>query len=63
MYKNGVKLPSTEISRRVAGSADIGAAAISGSVVLSTNDYIELWVENISTAADVTIESMNINID
>ena len=63
VYKNGIKLPSSEISRRVAGNADIGAAALSGSVVLSTNDYIELWVENISTAADITIESMNINID
>ena len=60
--KNGTILPESEQSRKIANGADRGSISISGVVQLAPNDYVEVWVENINDATDITIESMNLLI-
>ena len=62
IYKNGVAVPSIYVVNRLERLSDIGAASIMGTVQLSTNDYVELWLENLSANEDVTIEAMNLII-
>ena len=59
IYKNGVAVPSIFVLNRIESANDIGAATIMGTVQMSTNDYVELWLENKSANEDVTIEAMN----
>lgn len=59
IYKNGVAVPSIFVLNRIESMNDIGAATIMGTVELATNDYVELWLANLSANADVTIEAMN----
>jgi hypothetical protein len=35
---------------------------LSGVTQLQTNDFIEVWVENINDGTDITMESMNLLI-
>ncbi|MDV7186154.1 hypothetical protein R3X25_02580 [Lutibacter sp. TH_r2] len=62
IYKNGVKEPSIYVENKIANSGDVGAATIMGTVLLAPNDYVELWVENKSAAADCTLNAMNLII-
>lgn len=61
--KNGVILPSTRIRRKIGNGADIGAIGITGTVQLTANDYIELWVANDLSGRDATIENLNLRVD
>ncbi len=58
--KNGTIDVSTIVKRKVGANTDIGAAGISGSIILAPNDYIELWVANDSGTASITILTMNL---
>ena len=60
--KNGAVIAASEIQRKAAKGADVGAATVMVEIDLSTNDYIELWVENKSSDANLTIEFMNLEI-
>ena len=60
--KNGSIVPGTAQSRKIASGSDVGALSISGVVELSTGDYVEVWVENISDGSNITIESMNLTV-
>lgn len=62
LAKNGSILPESEQSRKIANGADRGSISLSGVVELSTNDYVEVWVENINDATNITAESMNLLI-
>ena len=62
IYKNGVKEPSIYIENKIQNSGDIGAATVMGTVMLAPNDYVELWVENKSAAANCTLNAMNLII-
>ena len=59
IYKNGVRVPSIYVENKIASNGDIGAATIMGTVELALNDYVELWVENLSASANCTINAMN----
>ena len=59
IYKNGVRVPSIYVENKIASNGDIGAATIMGTVELAPNDYVELWVENLSASANCTINAMN----
>ena len=61
--KNGVILPESEQSRKIANGADRGSISLSGVVELAPNDYIEVWVENINDATNIKAESMNLLIN
>ena len=60
--KNGTVIGSTEIKRKIANGSDIGAATVSGTVELATNDYVELWLANDSSNKDATVERLNFQI-
>lgn len=60
--KNGSVVVASEIHRKAAIGADIGAASVMVEVPLSKNDYVELWVENKSGTTNLTIEFMNFEI-
>jgi len=62
LAKNGVILPESMQRRKIATGADIGSISLSGVVEMATNDYIEIWVENINDATDITAESLNLII-
>lgn len=60
--KNGTVLDDTIVRRKVGTGSDLGAAGVQGDVQLSTNDFIELWITNESSASTVTIETLNLFI-
>jgi hypothetical protein len=60
--KNGVILPESKQLRRFVNSSDQESATISCTVVLSPDDYIEVWVENNSNATPLIVETLNLAI-
>jgi hypothetical protein len=62
LYKNGVLLPTSVNENRL----QVADEAITGCLValttISTNDYFELYMRNISSDSDGTIEYMNYTI-
>lgn len=60
--KNGVILPSSKASTKIATGTDIQAIAVSCTVSLAPNDYIEVWVENNSGTTSMTLENLNLSI-
>lgn len=56
--KNGTVIDSSITRRYVTTGADIGSTALHGDIVLSTNDYLELWVTNESDTDSVTIQEL-----
>lgn len=59
LAKNGTTIAASEIQRFVGTGSDVGAAAVQASVELSTNDYVELFVENQTSSANPTIEVLH----
>jgi len=62
LAKNGAILPESKQITKIASGADVRGVSLSGIVYLSTNDYIEVWIENTSDDTDVTIEALNLSI-
>lgn len=60
-YKNGVKEQGLSANRKVGTGSDVGALGVTGEVALSTNDYIELYVET-DGATTMTFIETSINI-
>ena len=58
IYKNGVRVPSIYVQNKIS-NADVGAASLVGTVELSTNDYIELWTEDLNDYGNCEINAMN----
>ncbi len=56
LARNGAVITHTEMTRFVSTGSDQGSTASHGDVVLSTNDYIELFVTNEDAAVDVTVQ-------
>jgi hypothetical protein len=55
---NGTTLPESMIERRVGTGSDIGAVAIHADALLNENDYIELYVANETSTANVTVNDL-----
>ncbi len=55
---NGVPLVRTKQTRKMTTSSDIGSLTLLVALDLSTDDYLEVWVENITDDTNITIESM-----
>lgn len=53
---NGTTDPSTQLRRRIGTGTDIGSTALHGDEVLTTNDYVELYVANLTSTANITIQ-------
>jgi len=60
--KNGVVLPESKASTRISSTSDRQAIAISCTVSLAPNDYIEIWVANDTDNKDMTAQTMNLAI-
>lgn len=58
--KNGTPV-APAISRKIGSGSDEGAVAVSTSVTLSTNDYVQLQISNDTGANDVTATDASIN--
>jgi hypothetical protein len=60
--KNGVVLPESAQTLRLSASTDKGSLTVSCNVLMSTNDYVELYVKNESDQTGITIMNMNMSI-
>ncbi len=60
--KNGVILPESKQSRKLATGTDQGAMALSCVAELTTNDYLEVWVENNTDNTSMTVLTLNMSI-
>jgi hypothetical protein len=56
LAKNDLVLDSSVNTRRINTNTDIGATAIHGDVILDTDEYIELWLTNETSATAINIE-------
>lgn len=59
---NGTPVASTEVQRKVGTSSDVGHVGDFGFFTLTTNDYLEVWVENTTSDADITAEFLNFGV-
>ncbi len=62
IVKNGVVLNESRQLMKCSSSVDRGSITLSCTVLLSPNDYIEVWGENNSDATSLTVESLNLAI-
>lgn len=62
LAKNGTPI-NTGCSRQIGTGADVGAAATVAYTSLATNDYVELYVVNKTSTANVTITDAAINAE
>jgi len=60
--KNGVVLPQSAQTQKVANGGDQGSMSITCTVSLAPNDYIELWISNNTTTSSATVQTSNIAI-
>jgi hypothetical protein len=56
--KNGTVIDSTVARRRVGSGTDIGSTALHADVILSTNDYLELFVANETNTSNITVDEL-----
>lgn len=50
---------NTKVYREIGSNFDVGAVSITGSIELSTGDYIEVWAERLLGSGDLLVASMN----
>ena len=60
--KNGTVIPESETYMTTNGSGRAEAAAIQAIVTLTTNDYIEIFVENATATNNITVTDLNVLI-
>lgn len=60
--KNGTIIPESETYMTTNGSGRAEAAAVQAIVTLTTNDYIEIFVENATAVQDITVTDLNVLI-
>jgi hypothetical protein len=60
--KNGVVLPESKQYMKCSSQVDRGSITLSCTALLTTNDYIEVWVENNTDTTSISIESLNLAI-
>jgi hypothetical protein len=58
--KNGVLLPESEIYITTNGAGRAEAAVVQSLVQLTANDYIEIFVENDTSATNITVTDLNV---
>lgn len=60
--KNGVIIPESEIYQQTDANGSFQSNSIQALVELNTNDYIEIFVENSSSATNITVTDLNVII-
>ena len=46
LYKDGTLITGSSIERKISTGGDIGAIAVSVTVSMAQNEYVEIWLEN-----------------
>jgi len=59
--KNGIVIDESVVRRAITTGADIGAIALQADILMDTDDYVELWVTNESTATNVRLDEFNMH--
>jgi len=54
IYKNGVLIPRTESPKKLYGTSDINRITTECLTRLVNGDYLEVWIANLSSTANVT---------
>lgn len=62
LAKNGVVIDSTVVMTNLQTGGDISAVSVLAAVDLDPNDFLEMYVTNLTDTTDVTIESMYFHI-
>jgi hypothetical protein len=62
LAKNGVILPESKQTRKTVAGTDQSPLSLSCTVLLTTNDYVEIWVENNTDATSMTVLTLNLAI-
>lgn len=57
--KNDQPLVGVAITRQIGTGSDVGSTALHGACEVATNDYIELWVTNLTDTTSVTVQASN----
>lgn len=60
LAKNGVPSVQAELHRKVGTGADVGAVALHWIVAMSMNDYLSIFVKNVTSAANMTATVANL---
>lgn len=60
--KNGAVIPESKMSSRTANAGTPECMTAIAEVILTTNDYIEVFCENNSTAEDLLVETMTVKV-
>lgn len=63
IFKNGIELTESEVYGTTNGSGRAENVAIQTLVELTTNDYIEIYVENSTSTQNITVTDLNVIID
>lgn len=61
-FKNGTLLPCSEQSSVASPSGRMGNIPFHCLVSLDLNDYVEVYVKNVTTSGNITIENINVII-
>lgn len=59
VVKNGVKIDESEIYMRTSNTSDMVNGTVLYALELSTNDSVEIWVENADSADNILVENFN----
>jgi hypothetical protein len=62
IFKNGVLLPESTQSMKLATGVNSGSLTLSCTALLAPNDYIEVWVENNSDNTGITVNNLNLSM-
>lgn len=55
---SGALLEPSQMNRKMGAAGDEGSISLHWDVILDTNDYIELWVENRTDDTNITVEHL-----
>lgn len=58
--KNGSIISGSKILQKYASASDVQSTAIHIVATLATNDYLELYVGNMTSTADITVHTINL---
>ena len=59
-YSTGTILTAGEVKQKLSGAADTGSTAIHVMAELAQNDFLELFIKNVTDTDDLTVEYMNL---
>jgi len=63
IYKNGVQIPSSVCEMRTSTASQSVSGSLHAILMLTPNDYFELYIRNITASSNATVEFMNFVIE